>query len=271
MKYNKTVKFIAVRAILLVVITSLSFLCACADFGFGTEMPTEINAYTSFQNDDYLVIDYFLMDKRSGKLSILHWSKEAQEIADDLYDDSVLSEAFSFEVNSRYEHNTTKGADSTQQDIIDYIKDLYKEDTSTNYTTLGTARPMNDKFWFSITTTDAHGFDSGNGLYEGIISSKIMSYNPASKQFETVFDYDKNDAVIVDFDENGIFTFDIDGNLNYYNLKSEKSTNIWTCNDRPLKFKIADDYICADYTRDSNGYGFVYQKHGEILTDIAYE
>lgn len=270
MKHSVSLKSIATRAVLFVVVTSILFLCGCADFGFGTEMPTEIKACTSYENDDYLVIDCFLADKHSGKVSILHWSKEAQEIADELSKNSVPSETFSFEVNSRYEHNTTKGANSTQQNIIDYIKSLYDEDSDTNYTTLGIARPVDDKFWFSITTTDAHGFDSGTGLYEGIISSKIMSYDPSSKQFKTVLNYDKSDAIIVDFDENGIFTFDVDGNLNYYNLKSEKSTYIWAYNDRPIEFIVTDDHICANYTKDSTGYCFVYQKHGEILTDIAY-
>lgn len=269
MKHSVSLKSIATRAVLFVVVTSLLFLCGCADFGFGTEMPTEIKACTSSENDDYLVIDCFLTDKHSGKVSILHWSKKAQEIADELSKNSVPSETFSFEVNSRYEHNTTKGANSTQQNIIDYIKSLYDEDADTNYTTLGIARPVDDKFWFSITTTDAHGFDSGNGLYEGIISSKIMSYNLENGQFETVFNCNAKETIILDFDEKGIFTFDIDKELNYYNFETQEITHIWSC-PHQVKFIVTDDHICADYEKDSKGHCFVYQKHGEIITDTTY-
>lgn len=272
MKTNAALKSFFVRFLLFAVILSLSLFCSCAELGFGAEMP-RIDSYPAFENETHILIDSsYLINKQDGSVLLFtHHNPETHEIASQLYNNSVLAEAFSFEVNSLYDFNTTQGSTPTQIAIIDYIKSLYKDKTDTNYTTKGTVRTINGAVWFSATTTDAHGFDSGDGLYEGIISSEIISYDSKTETFDKIFNYYKKDAIILDFDENGIFTVDGNGELNYYNFNTKETTQIWQCDSSSsLAFDIADDYICAGYTKDSKGYYFVYKKHGEIIADTVY-
>ena len=63
-------------------------------------------------------------------------------------------------------------------------------------------------------------------MFSGVKQTEIFSYDPQTKKFESVFKYDKNKTIIVDFDENGAYTFDDKGRLSYYDFISKTSVLI---------------------------------------------
>ena len=157
-------------------------------------------------------------------------------------------------------------ADLEGQAILEFCEEIYNDKSNGSYYTIeGIAKPMGNEIWFSTAGSNSRDFLRGNPLIRGISETKIFSYNLETKEFNTVFEYNKKGAQIIDFDENGAYILSFNGKLSYVEIETEKQTEIYKISsiDRII---ITDKYVCVKYALDGYTY-FVYEKGGSVIAN----
>jgi len=188
-----------------------------------------------------------------------------------LYSQNYESEEFSYNIDYRWMINTSKPNSASKQKILEYAQKIYEEYKKTKIVGIkGLAKPINDKFWFSITSSDLAQWNSGVAQIAGAKKTEIKSYDPKTDEIETVFEYNRKKTIIVDFDQDGFYTFDSKSNLKYYDFKTKKSTLIHKFSGHAVMFEVTDKYICT-FVRQDDDYYFVYEKSGKIIANSKYD
>ncbi len=180
------------------------------------------------------------------------------------------TEDFSYEIDLLWK-NDGENSGPTKQRILEYAENIYRSLKSSINAVAGTAKPMGEEVWFSVGIFKDGDFNSGSSLLEGIQNSEIKSYHPKSDEIKSVFVYDKKEEAIVDFDENGLYTYDSNGKLKYFDIESKKSTVIHKFRDRVYSFQITDNYIGVIYEDGQRDHYLVYEKGGSIVANGAYK
>ena len=198
-----------------------------------------------------------------------------EEEMNELYNTNPSNtDAFSFYIDFIYDYSSHDEYDyinAEKRAVLDFVEDLYEAQSEKRSAVVGSARPMGEEIWFSTVVSDDLHYNSGNPILEGIRISEIKAYDPESDETRTVFEYNKKGKQIIDFDENGIYILDSKGNFNYVDFETKKSTLIHKFSSRVYSFELTDDYICASYEDNENGYCYlVYQKGGSVIADGVY-
>lgn len=178
-------------------------------------------------------------------------------------------ETFSFEIDRIYEHHRPEDASPAQQTILAYLENQFEEYDDPICTLVGTAKPMDNVIWFSVATSKTKEFSSAIPLLDSVPFVELMCYDPDANAFEVLFKYDEPETVIVDFDEKGLYIFDVNNNLYYYDFLSKEKTVIYTFPGKVRSFDITGDYLCA-YYQNREDYYFVYQKNGTIIANSEF-
>ena len=325
------------KLICLLLLTATLILSSCSSLGFGASMP-EIVTYAAFENDTWLVIDHFLINKNDGSVCLLEadtdagipdevwdfyyygpyaykyefeessfkeytflktastkggdtlyyeciftYSYEGKEIERSYIGEPLTEEemkeayktnpsnvnAFSFEIDMLWKYDKEEYEDVQKQVIIDHAEDIYEAQSKETSIVMGLAKPMGDETWFSLAVCQDRSFDSGEPLFGGIRRSEIKSYNSETNEIETVYEYNKKGKQIIDFDENGMYVLDSNGNFSYVDFESNRSTLIHRLSGYLYSFYITDKYICAYYGAASlsGGNFFVYKKGASVIAD----
>ncbi len=235
---------------------------------------------STFEQHVFLVTNYH--DSESDKYirqfqdTVFTFNYEGKELSRTYHGDPIPkdvffeeifppSETLSFEIDLLYEFQRLEHVTPAQQTILDYAENIYETYPDPHYDVIGTIKPMENDLWFSITTSDVHHYNSGFALMQGIDSSKIIRYDPQGDDFETIFVYKKRKTVLLDFDEEGIYTFDINGNLKHYDFTSKKTTKIYTFPNEVSYFDVTDNYIGVF----SEGKYLLYEKNVGILANSS--
>ena len=180
------------------------------------------------------------------------------------------TDAFSFAVDALWKYNEDNDENNSisKQEILEHIEALYNNSKNDINTISGIAKTVGDDVWFSATISPNGHYNSGSPLLNGIRHSTVKRYNPTSKEIKIVFDYNEKNEAIIDFDENGLYTFDKDGNLKYFDIESKKSTLIHKFLGTVSYFEITNKYIGTGYEDGETGYYyFAYEKGGTIIAD----
>ena len=176
--------------------------------------------------------------------------------------------AFPFEIDLTWDYDKDEGDSTPRQAIIEYAEALYNAQPNSFSTVIGLAKPMSEKAtWFSITVSKDSHYNSGAPLFGGIHQNEIKSYDPAANEIETVYEYNKIGIQIIDFDENGMYTLDSNGNFSYIGFESKKPTLIHKFSDRIYSFYLTDKYICAVHGSATDVVFFVYEKGASVIAD----
>ena len=175
--------------------------------------------------------------------------------------------AFSFEIDMLWKYDKEEYEDAQKQVIIDHAEDIYEAQSKETSIVMGLAKPMGDETWFSLAVCQDRSFDSGEPLFGGIRRSEIKSYNSETNEIETVYEYNKKGKQIIDFDENGMYVLDSNGNFSYVDFESNRSTLIHRLSGYLYSFYITDKYICAYYGAAFGGNFFVYKKGASVIAD----
>lgn len=189
---------------------------------------------------------------------------------------SHQEENFTYKINILWKHQREYSS-LTEQAILEHVESIYnsEEDVSA---VVGSAKPINNEIWFSVVIFPNAHFNSGDPILSGVRKSEIKSYNPETEEFKTVYTHNKKDEAIIDFDENGLYTFDSDSNIKYFDTDSKESTLIYTFPYRMpdttiavYDFTITDNYIGASYEDGENGYCYlIYEKQNGIIANDLY-
>lgn len=188
------------------------------------------------------------------------------------------SENFSFAVDALWEYDKDEYEyiSSAEQVILEYAENIYNESIineslSGLITVAGTAKTSGDDILFSVTVIPKILFPSGNPILDGISKSEIIRYDSESEEFESVFEYNKMNSMIVDFDGNGLYIFDNNRVLKYFDIESGETTSIHKFAGQVYSFEITDNYIGATYEDNETGYCFfAYEKGNAIVADDLY-
>ncbi len=76
MKHGMIKKLITITLLLTVIPMMLTTFSSCSSLGFGTAMP-DLEAYQAFENDTWLVIDHFLVNKKDGTVCLMKANTDA--------------------------------------------------------------------------------------------------------------------------------------------------------------------------------------------------
>lgn len=183
------------------------------------------------------------------------------------------TDEFSFAVDILWKHHKedNQTTSKVEQEILEHIENIYNNSNNSINTVSGSAKTIGDEVWFSVVISPNGHYNSGNPLLDGIHKSEIKSYSPNSKEIKLVFEYNEKDETIIDFDEKGLYTFDNDGNLKYFDIESKQATFIHKFSGTVYSFEITNNYIGASYEDGNTGYYyFVYEKGGNIVADNLY-
>ena len=183
----------------------------------------------------------------------------------EFFDFCVLSSGLGY-VWDRFGLIEKENVDSEGQAILGFCEDLYKTQSNGSYYEIeGIAKPMENDIWFSTAGSNSRDSLRGNPLIKGISETKIFSYNIETKEFDTVFEYDKKKTQVIDFDENGAYVLSYNGKLSYVDFETEKQTEIYKFSNIDCII-ITDKYICVKYALDGYTY-FVYEKGGSVIAN----
>ncbi len=143
------------------------------------------------------------------------------------------SEGFPFAIDALWEYDKDEHEyiSTAEQVILEYAENIYNEsiiNESMNslITVAGTAKTSGEDILFSVTVIPKILFPSGNPILDGISKSEIKRYNSNSGEIESVFEYTKKNAIIIDFDEKGFYIFDNKSTLKYFDIESGETTSI---------------------------------------------
>lgn len=323
------------KLICIFLLISIIMLSSCSSLGIGSSMP-ELETYTAFEDETWLVISRFLINKNTGSVCMLEANTDA-DMPDGVYsfyyygpyayryefEESSINEytflktatakngerfycecvltysyegneiersyigepltedemkaayktnpsntnAFPFEIDMIWDYEEEEYENDAERSVIKYAEEIYKAQSDKASTVLGLARPKGDKIRFSLTVSKDRHYNSGAPLFGGIHQNEIRSYDPATNEFETVYEYNKNGIQIIDLDENGMYILDPNGNFSYISFESETPTLIHKFSEKIYSFYITDKYICADYGTATDGELFVYEKGGSVIAD----
>ena len=179
------------------------------------------------------------------------------------------TEAFSYKIDALWQYNKDEDRGDSEKAITEYAEKIYENGNKLSCTVMGAAKPKGGEMQFSLVVSDAVHYNSSQPLLEGIHRSEIVRYDPESGEFETVMSYGKRGEMIVDFDEDGLYVFDSDNNLKYYDLKTEKTTVIYKFKGNVHYFNVSDGYIGVYYSDNKSGrYYLVYQKGGDVIANF---
>lgn len=178
-------------------------------------------------------------------------------------------EHFSFEVDVNGPYCTKEYDNGKNKAVMDYAVDLQESQKEKLSTVVGLAKPCEDELWFSVTVSDEAHYNSGEPVFEGIFSSRIMAYNSKSEEIKTVYEYNEKGKQIIDFDKNGFYTLDAKGNFSYIDFETGEALLIHKFSERVYSLGITDEYICAVHGRTGLDY-FVYRKSGSVVANDEY-
>jgi hypothetical protein len=183
-------------------------------------------------------------------------------------------EAFSFYVLGngagriwdRFTSITKEETSAEKRAILNFAENLYESQSDGAYYQIeGLAKSMGDEIWFSMSGTDRRDSVKADPLISGIRENQIVSYNRATNEFRTVFEYDKKRAQIIDFDKNGAYILDSNGKFSFVEFETKKSTMIHAFSGID-HITVNDKYIFVKY--QLNGYTcFVYEKGGAVIAN----
>ena len=218
------------------------------------------------------VITYAYDGKETDRECIREvWSTE--EMEDIRKANNAVTYDFPYKVQNGYGFIHNKYNSEYDQAILDFVKKHYniQDDTDTS-TVIGLAKPLGKEIWFSTVMSDYRDSLRNDPTIGGIHRSDIISYNPETNEFNTIYEYNKKGIQIIDFDENGIYIFDSNGNFCYYAYDSKEYSVIHQFPNTPNSvrdFIITDKYICVVYISDGYTY-FVYEKGGSVIACASY-
>ena len=194
-----------------------------------------------------------------------------EEQAHSLYRTLSTNYVFSFEMDALWSiGNHYTGFGEKEQKILEHAEMLYNSYEDGIESVSVVAKYIDNDILFSVTIVPKSQYLSGVPIMQGIRESQIKRYNSTSKEIETVFEYNKKNEMIVDFDENGIYAFDDNGNFKYYDLKSKATTLIHKFSDSVHFFQATDNYFIAHYSNEKTGHFlFVYEKGKGIVADAV--
>ena len=104
---------------------------------------------------------------------------------------------------------------------------------------------VGDTIWFSTTVTNKLYRHYLTYVINGIYKSEIFTYNTKTNEFKQICDYSIKKRQIIDLNEKGFYTIDINGNLRYFDYMTKKESLIHTFSYKDYEFYISDNYIFA--------------------------
>ena len=186
----------------------------------------------------------------------------------------VNLDAFSFYVLStgtgyirdRFGSINKANAGDNRKEILNFSENLQRtqSDDSYNFQMDGVARPMGDEIWFAISGSGRLDDIKARQVVSGIKKSQITSYDRKTKEFKTIFEYNKKKTQIIDFDENRAYVLDSDAKFGYVDFDSGELSVICELPNVDSVI-VTDKYICITY---DSGYSYlVYEKGGSIVAN----
>ncbi len=237
---------------------------------------TFLRVYPEHSGSDPYYYEYIITFNYDGKemerscISGLLTKTEMQKEHDNKFHDSevfgfcVLSSGTAC-ISGRFGLIDKENASVEGQIILDFAENLYKTQSNDDYYAIdGITKPIGDELWFSTVGSNRHDDLRGNPLISGISETKITSYDFETKEFKTIFEHNKK-TQIIDFDENGAYVLDSNGNFGYVDFETKKTTEIYEFSSIDCII-ITDKYICVKYVLNGYTY-FVYEKDGSLIAN----
>ncbi len=234
--------------------------------------------YYSEESVEFVPVFYdcvFIYDYEGHEVDRIYLSESlTEEQALSLYNTRFnKTDEFSFAVDILWKDHKedNQSTSEIEQEILKHIENIYNNSKNSIDTISGSAKTINDEVWFSVIISPKGHYNSGNPLLDGIRNSEIKGYNSNTKEIKVIFKYNKKNETIIDFDENGLYTFDSKGNFKYFDIKLKKTTLIHKFSGTVYSFEITNNYIGASYEDGEIGYSyFVYEKGKDIVADNLY-
>ncbi len=177
----------------------------------------------------------------------------------------VLSGGNGF-VSDRFGLVDKENASDEERIVLDFAEDLYEMESNGGYYSIdGIARPIGNKLWFSTAGTNSRDNLRADPAIGGISETKITSYDFTTKEFETVFEHNEKETLIIDFDEKGAYLLSSSGRLSYVEFETKKQTELYEFSSI-YDVTVTDKYICVKYRLNGYSY-FVYEKGGSVVAN----